>query len=48
MQFGNAIYRGVHEKSNITASFMEHQQFRVQMTFKLKIWVNSDKSKQNN
>ena len=45
MQLEIAIYRGLHEKGNTTASFVEHLKFLEQMPFIHALWVNSDKSK---
>ena len=44
MQFGNVIYRVLHERSNITASFEEHLKFQERLTFAHALWINSGKS----
>ena len=43
IHFGNAIYRVLHEGSDITASSAEHRKFGEQMSFVHTLWVNSDK-----
>ena len=41
------LYRVLRERSNITVSFAEHLKFQETMTSTHSIWVNSDKSKEN-
>ena len=44
MHFEKAIYRVLHERSNITASFVEHLEFHENLTFPHGLWINNDKS----
>ena len=43
--FEKGIYRVLHERSNITASFAQDLKFKKKKTFTYALWVNSDKSK---
>ena len=43
--FEKGIYRVPHERSNITASFVQDLKFKKKKTFTYALWVNSDKSK---
>ena len=45
LHFGNAIYRVLHEQSNITGSFAEHVEVQKNLTFTHALWIKSDKSK---
>ena len=45
MYFGKAIYRVLHERSNITASFLERLECQEKLTFTHAFWINSGKSK---
>ena len=45
LHFGNAIYRVLHERRNITPSFEEELKFQEEFTFGHGLWVNSDKLK---
>ena len=44
LHFENAIYRVLHERSNITASFAEHLEVSENLTFTHALWINSGKS----
>ena len=46
MNFANAIYRVLHERSNMTGSFAEHLEFQENLTLTQALWINSVKSKQ--
>ena len=43
MHLENAIYRVLHEKSDLTASFTEHLIFKKKVTFTHALWVNISK-----
>ena len=45
MHFENVRYSVLHERSNITASFVEHLEFQEKLTFTDAFWINSGKSK---
>ena len=45
MHFENALYKVLHERSNIAASFTEHLKVQEKMTFTHALFVNSSKSK---
>ena len=45
MYFEKAIYRVLHERSNITASCVERLEFQEKLTFAHAFWINSGKSK---
>ena len=40
LQFENAMYRVLYERSNITALFEEHLEFLEQMAFANAVWVS--------
>ena len=44
MHFENAIYRVLHEQSNITGSFAEHLEVHENLSYPHALWINSDKS----
>ena len=46
IHFQTAIYRVLHEKSNIIASFAEHLNFQQKVTFAEAFWVKRGKTKQ--
>ena len=45
MHFEKAMYRVLHERSNITASFAKRLEFQEKLTFTHAFWINSAKSK---
>ena len=40
-----SIYRVLHERNNITASFAEHLKFQEKLTFTHVLWINCSKLK---
>ena len=42
LHFGDGMYRVLHKRSSITASFVEHLKFPEYMTFTKAIWLSSD------
>ena len=45
IHFGRAIYKMLHERINITASFVEHLEVHENLTLTYALWINNDKSK---
>ena len=48
LHFKSALYKRLHERCDIIASFAKHLESQEQMLFIHTLWVNSDKSKENN
>ena len=46
LHYENAIYRVLHERSNITAPSAEHPKFPEKMTFAELFWVKRGKEKE--
>ena len=44
----HTAYSVLHERSNKTGSFAEHLKLQEKMTFRHILWVNTEKSKENN